>query len=343
MPWDFAYQDDATERSVRQGRRCGLYERYSERVKARGDTLLAMNDGPAGHISYRSAPMAMRSVMTVPVIVQRFVEKAPSAGADVICLDLEDSIPPAEKAAARPLARLAIESMPHTGSALFVRVNGFWSGLTEDDLSVIVHPGLDGVVLSKAESVEEIERAETSLARLEREQGMRSGAIALTPLIETAKGVAYAREICSASARITAAVFGAEDYATDIGVQRTEEGEEIRWARSAVAVAAHAAGITPIDTPDPDYTDEGHLRREMALAKSMGYRGKLCIHPVQVAIANEVFRPGGAQIAEARRIVETFEREGLAQGRAAIPFDGKMVDTPIYWRAKRLLEMSDGQ
>jgi citrate lyase subunit beta/citryl-CoA lyase len=140
---------------------------------------------------------------------------------------------------------------------------------------------------------------------------------------------------------LSAAVFGAEDYATDIGVQRTEAGDEIRWARSALAVAAHAAGITPIDTPDPDYTDEGHLRREMELAKSMGYRGKLCIHPTQVAIANEVFRPGDAEIAEAKLIVEAFEKDGLSQGRAAIPLGGKMVDTPIYWRAKRVLEMSN--
>jgi citrate lyase subunit beta/citryl-CoA lyase len=227
------------------------------------------------------------------------------------------------------------------GSTLYVRVNGFWSGLTEGDLVEVVRPGLNGVVLSKAESVAEIERADALLYRLEREHGLEPGSVALAPLVETAKGIAYAREICAASDRLSAAVFGAEDYATDIGVQRTEAGDEIRWARSALAVAAHAAGITPIDTPDPDYTDEGHLRREMELAKSMGYRGKLCIHPTQVAIANEVFRPGDAEIAEAKLIVEAFEKDGLSQGRAAIPLGGKMVDTPIYWRAKRVLEMSN--
>ena len=283
----------------------------------------------------------MRSVMTVPVIVPRFLKKAPSSGADVICLDLEDSVPPTEKAGARPLARQAIESMAGCGVTLYIRVNGFWSGLTEDDLGAVVRPGLGGVVLSKAESVGEVERADALLYRLEREHGLEPGSVALAPLVETAKGVAYAREICAASGRLSAAVFGAEDYATDIGVQRTEAGDEIRWARSALAVAAHAAGITPIDTPDPDYTDEAHLRREMELAKSMGYRGKLCIHPTQVAIANEVFRPSDAEIADARVIVEAFEKHGLAQGLAAIPLRGKMVDTPIYWRAKRVLEMSN--
>jgi citrate lyase subunit beta/citryl-CoA lyase len=293
------------------------------------------------HISQRGSAPVMRSVMTVPVIVERFVEKAPQSGADVLCLDLEDSVPPAEKAAARPLARKAIESMPRTGYALYIRVNGFWTGMLEDDLLEIVRPGLEGVVLSKTESVEEIAKADRLLTQLEREHGIPEGTVALVPLVETAKGIMWAREICAASSRLSAAVFGAEDYATDIGVKRTESGEEIRWARSALAVAAHAAGIVPIDTPDPDYTDEAHLRREMELARSLGYRGKLVIHPTQVAIANEVFRPADEEIAEAREIVTAFERDGLAQGRAAIPLNGKMVDTPIYWRAKRLLEWAE--
>ncbi|MEK7247589.1 MAG: CoA ester lyase, partial [Chloroflexota bacterium] len=107
------------------------------------------------------------------------------------------------------------------------------------------------------------------------------------------------------------------------------------------AISCRAAGIEAIDTPDPDYTDAERLRKEMRLAKSLGYRGKLCIHPLQVQIANEIFRPGDTEVAEARLIVEAFERDGLAKGLAAIPFDGKMVDTPIYWRAKRLVELAD--
>ena len=293
------------------------------------------------HISQRGAAPVMRSVMTVPVIVPRFVDKAPSAGADVLCLDLEDSVPPAEKAAARPLARKAIETMPRTGYTLHIRVNGFWTGMLEDDLLEVVRRGLEGVVLSKTESVDEIEKADNLLTQLERERGMAAGTVALAPLVETAKGIMWAREICAASPRLTAAIFGAEDYATDIGVKRTETSEEILWARTALAVACHAAGIVPIDTPDPDYTDESHLRREMELARSLGYRGKLVIHPTQVAIANDVFRPADEEIAEAREIVIAFERDGLAQGRAAIPLSGKMVDTPIYWRAKRLLRWAE--
>lgn len=312
-----------------------------------------MSEAPLDHISGRFALPVMRSVMTVPVIVERFVEKAPSSGADVLCLDLEDSIPPDEKLAARPIARRAIETMPRQAPSsvgqgpspderasfqIYVRVNGFWSGLIDGDLEAVVRPGLDGVVISKAESADMIREIDSQLARLEKLHGIDPGAIAIMPLIETAKGVAKCYEICEASPRLAGAIFGAEDYATDMGVERTTEGAEILFARTQIAIACRAAGIEAIDTPDPDYTDADHLRREMRLAKSLGYRGKLCIHPLQVQIANEIFRPAEAEIAEARLIVEAFERDGLAKGRAAIPLGGKMVDTPIYWRAKRLLE-----
>jgi citrate lyase subunit beta/citryl-CoA lyase len=300
-----------------------------------------MPEGGLEHISQRFAAPVMRSVMTVPVIVARFVEKAPEAGADVICLDLEDSVPPEQKEAARPLAARAIDSMPRTGYAMYIRVNGFWTGLIDDDLDAVVRPGLQGVVISKTESADMIRQTDLRLARLEREHGMEAGSVAIMPLIETAKGIVKSAEICEASERLTGAIFGAEDFATDMGIERTAEGSEILWARTQLAIACRAAGIEAIDTPDPDYTDAEHLRKEMLLAKSLGYRGKLCIHPLQVQIANEVFRPGDAEVAEARLIVEAFERDGLAKGLAAIPLDGKMVDTPIYWRAKRLVEMAD--
>lgn len=283
----------------------------------------------------------MRSVLTVPVIVQRFLDKAPASGADVICLDLEDSVPPAEKENARPLAAKAIATMPRGGYAMYARLNGLSTGLLEDDVLGVVAPGLDGIILSKTESASHVERLDHYLALLERDRGVEAGSIAIVPLIETAAGVMDSPAICAASPRIVAAVFGAEDFATDMGVQRTREGEEIRWARSQVAIACRAAGIVAIDTPEPDYTDEAYIEREMQAARGLGYQGKLCIHPLQVQIANRVFRPSAGEVAEARVIVEAFERDGLAQGRAAIPLEGKMVDTPIYRRARRLLDWAN--
>jgi len=283
----------------------------------------------------------MRSVLTVPVIVERFIERAPASGADVICLDLEDSVPPAEKARARPLAAKAISSMSRAGYAVFVRVNALSTGLLEDDLLGVVRAGLDGVIVSKTDSADVVQRVDHYLTLLERDRDMAPGSVAILPLIETAAGVGNCWAICRASPRLAGAVFGAEDFATDMGIQRTPGGEEIRWARTQVAIACHAAGIVPIDTPDPDYTDEEYLEREMLLGRSLGYQGKLCIHPTQVAMANRIFCPSSEEIDEARNVVELFEREGIAKGRAAIPSNGRMIDTPIYWRARRLLEWAE--
>ncbi|MCH8813775.1 MAG: CoA ester lyase [Chloroflexi bacterium] len=283
----------------------------------------------------------MRSILTVPVIVERFLQKAPSSGADVICLDVEDSVPPAEKERARTLAADAIQSLSAAPGALFVRVNGPATGLLEDDLSGIVRPGLDGVVVSMTDSADAVRQVDEQLTGLERKHTIPSGSIAIIPLVETARGVVKCLEICEASPRVAAAIFGAEDFATDMGIARTAEGGEISWARNQVAVHCHAAGVVPIDTPDPDYTDEAHLEKEMSSARSLGYRGKLCIHPVQVALANRIFAPSSEEVEEAKTVVDLFEREGLAKGLAAIPADGRMIDTPIYWRAKHLLEWAE--
>jgi citrate lyase subunit beta/citryl-CoA lyase len=283
----------------------------------------------------------MRSVLTVPVIVQRFLDKAPSSGADVIVLDLEDSVPPAEKAAARLAAAKALPDLRLDRFAVYSRINALTTGLLEDDLLAIVQPGLDGIILSKTNSREMVKRVDHYLSLLERDRGMPDGAVAIAPLLETAEGIANCYDICRASPRVSGAVFGAEDFATDMGIGRTRDGHEVLWARNQVAIACHAAGITAIDTPDPDYTDEPYLEREMYFARSLGYRGKLIIHPTQVAIANRVFQPSAEEIAEARIVVEEFEREGLAKGRAAISAGGKMIDTPIYWRAKNLLAWAE--
>jgi citrate lyase subunit beta/citryl-CoA lyase len=285
----------------------------------------------------------MRSVLTVPVIRPRFVEKAPTSGADVICFDVEDSVPPAEKANARQLAREAVEGIARGPYAVYVRINGFWTGMVEDDLAAVVRPGLDGIVLAKANTPADVHQADALLANLERERGLSPGSVTIMPLIETAEGVMNAYPICKASPRLAGAIFGAEDYATDLGIARTESGDEVLWARTQVAIACHAARIAPIDTPDPDYTNEEHLEREMQTARGLGYRGKLVIHPTQIAIANRVFFPSPAELKEARAVVEAFEREGLAKGLAAIPVGGKMIDTPIYWRAKRLLDVAKSQ
>ena len=288
----------------------------------------------------RTIPI-LRSILFVPAIVERFVTRAPETGADVVCLDVEDSVPPAEKAKARAAAAEAIDSMPRRGHATFVRVNGLHTGLLEDDLLAVVRPGLDGIVLSKAHTAETVRRADHYLTILERQQGMETGTVSIIPLVESAAGILSSQDISTASPRLVGLSLGAEDLAVDTGLQRSEAAREIEWPRAQLATAAAAAGLVPIDTPEPDYTDMEHLERDAGFARSLGFRGKYCIHPGQVEVVNRVFSPTEQEIAEATDVVSLLEKEGIAKGRAAIPVNGKMIDTPIYWQAKRLLQWAE--
>jgi citrate lyase subunit beta/citryl-CoA lyase len=285
----------------------------------------------------RTIPI-LRSILFVPAVVERFVARAPETGADVVCLDLEDSVPPDEKSGARTMAAEAVATMPRSRYSTFVRVNGLDTGLLEDDLLAVVRPGLDGIVLPKAHSGEAVTQADHYLTILERQQGMEAGTVSVIPLLESAAGILNSREIAAASPRLAGLSLGAEDLAADMGLQRSEAGREIEWPRAQLAAAAAAAGLVPIDTPEPDYTDPERLERDATFARSLGFRGKYCIHPAQVEVVNRVFSPTAQEMAEAREIVRLLEKEGLAKGRAAVSADGKMIDTPMYWQAKRLLQ-----
>jgi len=283
----------------------------------------------------------IRSLLFVPGIVPRFIERAPSVGADLVCLDLEDSVPPAEKSRARQIVAEALDTMPRSGYLMFVRVNGLHTGLLEDDLIAVVKPGLEGISLPKTDSASTVRRVDHYLTLLEKERGMEVGTVKVIPWIETAIGIVNAYEICTASSRLIGASFGGEDFATDMRIQRTKGSEEIQWPRAQMAIACRAAGIVPIDTPEPDYTDLEHLERDSLFARSLGYRGKYCIHPSQVEVANRVFAPTQEEIEQAQTVVELFEKEGIEKGRAAIPFQGMMIDWPIYIRAKRVIEWAE--
>jgi citrate lyase subunit beta/citryl-CoA lyase len=279
----------------------------------------------------------LRSLLFVPVHRPRFVERAPSAGADVVCLDLEDSVPWDEKPRARDIAKETIPDMPRTGYLLFVRVNGLYTGLLEKELDAIVGPQLDGISLPKTDSARTVRQVDAYLTELEKARGLPVGQVKIIPWIETAIGLVNAYEICAATPRLIGASFGGEDFATDMAFKRTPDSKEIEYPRAAMAVACVAAGKVPIDTPEPDYADLEHLERDASFARSLGYRGKYCIHPTQVEIVNRLFSPAPEEVEEARQLVDAFEQEGIAKGLAAIAVDGKMIDTPIYLRARRLL------
>ncbi|HKU37969.1 MAG TPA: CoA ester lyase [Polyangiales bacterium] len=278
----------------------------------------------------------LRSILSVPALRQRFIDKAASVPADVILLDLEDSVPPARKAEARERARAALPSFDKRGRLLFVRPNDLATGLLELDLDAVVGPGLDGIHLPKTHDASILERTDHYLTLLERARGLAPGSVRIIAWIESAQGVANVERICRASPRLIGASMGAEDYATSLGVMRTREGLEIEYARARVANAALAAGLTPIDCPEPDYRDLEHFERDIRHARALGYRGKYCIHPDQVAIANRVFAPSAEQLTWAERVRDAYEA-GEREGLGAVGLDGAMVDRPIYVRALELL------
>jgi len=281
-----------------------------------------------------------RSLIFVPGIRENMIEKARSFDADVIVLDLEDSVPPAEKEQARQIVRRAIPTLAALGHAVHVRVNPVESGLARDDLAAVVCPELSGLGLPKVESAQDIRDIDVLIREQELEQGVRPGTLALIPAIESAQGVLRCEEICRASTRLTAVTLGADDYTADLGMHRTREGRELDYARQVMAVCARAADILALDTPFADFRDEDGLVRESEWVRSLGFKGKYLIHPSQIEPANRVFRPSEEEVAYARRVVAAFEEE-VARGHAAVQVDGRMVDTPVAKRARALIELAE--
>lgn len=278
----------------------------------------------------------LRSILSVPGLRDRFIEKAASIPADVILLDLEDSVPPSRKQEARERVHAAIPNFDKRGRLLFVRPNDLATGLLELDLHAVVGPGLDGIHLPKTHNPGVVERVDNYLTLLEHARGLPAGSIRIITWIESTEGVANVEAICRSSPRLIGASMGAEDYVTSLGVMRTRAGVEIEYARARVANAAMAAGIVPIDCPEPNYQDLEHFEREVRHARELGYRGKYCIHPSQVEISNRVFAPSPDQLLWATRVRDAYEA-GEREGLGAVGLDGAMVDRPIYVRALELL------
>lgn len=268
------------------------------------------------------------------------IQKASTLGADAIILDLEDAVPISEKEAARRLVGQSIVQVGAAGRQVFVRVNALSTGLTEEDLRSVVQPQLVGIVLPKAQSSADVATVAKWISELEGEQGMGRGSVALVPLLETARGVLDAREVAKAVPRIVAVAFGALDFARDMGIRLSAEGTEVLYARSRIALAASAAQVLAIDTPWIDIADREGLLREARHARQLGFRGKLVIHPSQIAHVNEVFSPSEDEVAYAREVVEAFHA-AEAEGLGAISLDGKMIDAANARQAADLIASAE--
>ncbi|MXX31304.1 MAG: CoA ester lyase [Chloroflexi bacterium] len=286
------------------------------------------------------AATVMRSMLSVPGIRERFIEKARDAEADVLCFDLEDSVAWDDKPAARDLLCRVLPDFPKRGRQVFVRTNGYDTGLIEQELDAIVQPWLDGVSVSKIESARDIQRIDDYLTLLERARGLPDGQVKLAAWIENAHAVANAYEICAASERLVGICVGGEDYAVSIGVRRTKGGAELELARRASVNAAHAAGVVPLDTPWTDIRDPEGFEDELRRMKEIGFQGKFCIHPDQLGPANQIFSPPADDVDWARRVVDAYQ-DGVEQNLGAVALDGQMIDKPVLEQAENVLAWSE--
>jgi len=282
----------------------------------------------------------MRSMLFVPADSEKKIAKALGSGADALIYDLEDSVAPGAKAAAREMLRSHLAACTGTdGLKRYVRINALDTGLTADDLKALEGLAIDGIMLPKAEGAGCVRKLSGMISAIERED--RRGSIKVVVVAtESARAIFALGTYASAGPRLAGLTWGAEDLRTDIGAatNRAADGrhtEPFRMARSLCLFGAVAAGVQPIDTVYPNFRDEEGFRLECQEALRDGFTGKMAIHPAQVPIINEVFTPSAEAIARAKAIVAAFAAAGDA---GVVGVDGEMLDRPHLLHALRLLE-----
>jgi citrate lyase subunit beta/citryl-CoA lyase len=285
----------------------------------------------------------LRSLLFTPGNRPQMMEKACGSEADGIILDLEDSVPLAEKDIARPMVREALEKFT-IGHNLFVRVNGMGTGLTEGDLETGISPSLSGIILPKAESAEEMRELDSLMGKIETERGIQLGSVEIIPLIESTMGVHAVYEILTAVERVGSVIFGGAeegDLVADLGCIWSPEGTSLLYARSKVILEARVAGLDfPLDGVYMNLVDAEGIEREAKLARSLGYTGKTVIHPKQIGPVNNVFTPAKEEVDYASEVIEAF-KEAEARGSAATSLRGRMIDYAMVLRAKRVLALAE--
>ncbi len=279
----------------------------------------------------------IRSLLFVPGNRVDMMEKAMDLPADALILDLEDSVPPQEKDRAREVVSANLPKMFKEGRPVFVRINPLMSGLTDEDLAAVVSKYVACISLPKVEEGIDLEALGTKMEWFEGERNIEGRSLAILPWIENPRALRNSYKIATASRRVMGLAFGADDYTLNMGIQRSKDCEELKYPRQVIAVDARAADILPLDTPYVDYKDKEGLIEDCKRAKQAGFAGKFAIHPSQIDIINEAFSPTALEIDEAHRIIDAFDK-AVAKGSAVASLNGRMIDTPVAERAKRLLE-----
>lgn len=288
----------------------------------------------------------MRSLMFVPGSKQRMLDKALGlTNLDVALFDVEDGVTPPEK----PLARQQIVEMlgrpKQPGSpARFVRINGVGSGADriDADLATVIVPGLEGIVVPKVDSKEHLDYVSYVLDEREAEADLEPGTVKIIAAIETARGLLNAPSIAAGSSRLVGLMFGAEDYALDLGLppHREAEARQLLFARSSLVNAAACGHVGAFDGVWPEISDVEGCEQDALQARRLGFTGKSTFHPGQIDVIDRVFSPTDAELDYARRVVQAFD-EAVARGDGAVAFGGQLLDLPIVERARRTLRVAE--
>lgn len=285
-----------------------------------------------------------RTLLFVPGNQPKMLQKAVGFKTTWLIPDLEDSVPASEKSKARTIVAEHLPLLKQAGKVLAPRVNSMGSGLAEDDINAVVSADIVGISIGKIGNTDELKAVERLLEDAERRVGIPVGQTMILPWLETAEAIVNAYAICTGSDRIRWTAFGAEDFAADMGFSRAVDNDDpeitiepgLAYPRSAVAIAARAAGVHALDTPFTKFRDSEGLKADSLLAKSIGYKGKLAIHPAQVDVIESVFMPTEAEIERAKKVL-AVAAEGEAAGKGSISLDDEMIDMPVILRAQNVL------
>ena len=277
-----------------------------------------------------------RSLIFVPGNNPRFLEKAKSLQSDIVCFDLEDSVPDDQKSDARELIKSALKSRKEYSSSIFVRTNSPLSGKIPDDLKEVIQKGIDGIVIPKVNNTKELQKIEKIISRLEKSRKIKQ--LQIIPSIESAEGVVNTYAISSFGKRVTAVVFGVFDLLNDLGVEYTKQPEGAKYSRGKIPVDARAAGVAAIDAIWQDLKDTKGLENDCKVGKSLGYTGKSIIHPDHISVVHRLFHPNKSEILWAEKVCKTY-LSSTKKGKGATTVDGKMIDEVHFKQAKALLDL----
>lgn len=279
-----------------------------------------------------------RSMLYMPGNNPGMLQHAAVFGADSVLLDLEDAVSEQEKDAARRLTAHFLRRASFGDTIVTVRINGADTPFFERDLEEIIPAVPYAVRVPKCHSPSDIAQADAKISDLERANGIKIGTVKIHAMIESAHGVEHAYQIAAASTRVEALTLGGQDLTADLGVQKTHDGIELSYARGRLVIAAKTVGIKVFDTVWTDINDPEGLANESKLAVQMGFTGKAAIHPSQIKIIHDAFKPEKNELRRAFRIVEAAEK-AESEGKGVISVDGRMVDGPIVKRAFHLIRL----